>query len=301
MLTPDDLFPASLPAPREADLDRLFFGAIQFRLFSDGVLGGEPSSGQVLLDCAGLEDLRRLRQLLRFGRTGFHCMCLGSLALEISGVEGRKAVLGLHHGISFRWDGVWHSDATLADPRGLADFFAERGCALIRNELHENERQAQESRERRQRWWAAAPRGMPSLEELGYQGGPIPPEGKARARQALKDGYPVRADAVRALLHWHAHGLGPWNTFAGYEELVEDLLEDYPLAELLQVLHSEPLTRTEMEGAARLLAGWRFWKGREAQKQNVSLELRHTLAAAVADSGQSGNVKTFANIWREKT
>jgi hypothetical protein len=171
----------------------------------------------------------------------------------------------------------------------------------MRDELDEDERHAQVSREQRQRWCAAAPRGMPSLEEIGYQGGAIPPGGKAKAGQALKNGYPVRADAIRALLHWHANGVGPWSGYPAHEGLAEDLLKDYALDELLQVLHSEPLTRTEMEGAARLLAGWRFWQGREQKKQNVSRELRNTLAAAVADSGQSGNVKMFANTWREKT
>jgi hypothetical protein len=60
MLTPDDLFPASRPAPREADLDRLFFGAIQFRLYSDGVHGGEPRSGQVLLESGNVKSFANI-------------------------------------------------------------------------------------------------------------------------------------------------------------------------------------------------------------------------------------------------
>jgi predicted negative regulator of RcsB-dependent stress response len=56
----------------------------------------------------------------------------------------------------------------------------------------------------------------------------------------------------------------------------------------------------EMEGAARLLAGWQFWKGREAEKRNVSPDLRNAMAAVVADSGQSDNLERFADTWREK-
>ena len=130
----NELFPPGLPDPAETDLDHLFDGASRFRLLAGGVGKGEPRGSQVLVERESPRDLAELRTLLRFSRTGFHCMCFGDLALEIHGPEGRRAVLGLHHGVSYRWDGVWKTDAMLADTEALARFFADRGDTSMRDQ-----------------------------------------------------------------------------------------------------------------------------------------------------------------------
>ncbi|HEY7376653.1 MAG TPA: hypothetical protein VIF57_31125 [Polyangia bacterium] len=86
-LDAQDLFRDDLPMPREADLDRLFADASRFRLLAGGASGGEPLGGEVLLEGDSPSDLAALRALLRFSDVGFHCMCVGDLALEIHGGE----------------------------------------------------------------------------------------------------------------------------------------------------------------------------------------------------------------------
>src|SRR6185437_14880586 len=80
----------------------------------------------VLLAVTQRDEIAELRECLRIGSSGLVCGCLGGPAIEVRDAEGVKAVIGLHHGESIRWE-PWSSDAMLADNRRLLDWLAARG------------------------------------------------------------------------------------------------------------------------------------------------------------------------------
>ncbi|HXU06592.1 MAG TPA: hypothetical protein VN903_36805 [Polyangia bacterium] len=294
----NELFPPGLPDPAETDLDHLFDGASRFRLLAGGVGKGEPRGSQVLVERESPRDLAELRTLLRFSRTGFHCMCFGDLALEIHGPEGRRAVLGLHHGVSYRWDGVWKTDAMLADTEALARFFADRGDTSMRDQ-HERARHERERGDKQfAAWWAAAPQGVPPFRELCDEFGVMSATARTAVPAAIQARYPSTDAAVRVLLHWHGSGAGPWSGYPSYEEVPETLLRDYPLETVIRVLETSPLSPTETEGGARLLAGWGFWKNRARERSRVGAELRERLRARVVAAGNEDNLSRFDRAWR---
>jgi hypothetical protein len=78
------------------------------------------------------------------------------------------------------------------------------------------------------------------------------------------ESYPDSALRARALFAWFGTGEGSWSGFPAYETFAEEMLMEIPTSELLRVLDISELTATELEGAARLFAGWDFRKKREA-------------------------------------
>jgi hypothetical protein len=83
------------------------------------------------------DDPALVRELLPMlavdeARSGFHCMCCGTLTFELYRDEALLAEVTLHHGKSLRHDG-WPGDAALADPgplcRWLVDHGVGGGCA----------------------------------------------------------------------------------------------------------------------------------------------------------------------------
>ena len=285
------------PAPGEDDLDRLFLGATHMRLLADGVADGEALSREVLLESSNADELGQLRELLRFKATGFHCMCLGDLALEISGPEGRRAVIGLHHGASFRWDPVWKSDAALANPRGLAEFFASRGAPQMLEGQMQDEAHGTEAARAFAAWTASAPPAFPPLDQLANQLGELSEAGRALAAGSLKASFRTDEDAIRALLHWFGNGRGPWSGFPSCELIPEKLLKGYPTAALVRAMTSADLSESQLEGASRLFAGWQFWKGREAERDLVPSVLRQRLRAHVSASGDTDKIRRFEGAW----
>jgi hypothetical protein len=74
----------------------------------------------------------------------------------------------------------------------------------------------------------------------------------------LEAAYPNRNTRIRALLAWFGSGAGPWTGFPAYESIAENLLMTFPLDDLLSSLEIAELTDSQLEGAARLFAGWAF-------------------------------------------
>jgi len=244
------------------------------------------------------EDLKRLREVLRFSQSGFHCMCLGDLALEITGPEGVLAVLGLHHGVSFRWEQVWKSDARLADPMGLAQFFADHSVTSMRDQQEEDRIRGEEMQRGFEHWWRNAPEGMPPFEQLRDSVGRFSPSGRALAESALRARHVAADEVIRALLLWYGNGRGPWSGYPVYESMAEELLNEYPIAALAQALESTDLTSTQLHGAARLFGGWQFWKGRADDRARIGTELRARLRAEVASRGYPDNLDRFDRAWK---
>lgn len=124
-----DFLESSAPAPRQAQLEELFEQSSEVRVLEGGMWRGKPLKGEVMATLSGpqLVELRRRLEVVDGG--AFHCMCVGTHVFEFRARnEKTLALIGLHHGISIRWD-AWSSDATLKDGRGLAEWLATVGVA----------------------------------------------------------------------------------------------------------------------------------------------------------------------------
>jgi hypothetical protein len=77
-------------------------------------------------------------------------------------------------------------------------------------------------------------------------------------RAAFVSAHPDRDAAVRTLLTWFGSGSGRWSGFPGFEALPEELLLDYPTADIVQAAQAPDASEALLEGAARYLAGWPF-------------------------------------------
>lgn len=103
-------------------------------------------------------------------------------------------------------------------------------------------------------------------------------------RQPLEKGIPDVHARIRALLTWYGSGAGPWSGFAGYEQAPEDLLLDYPTADILAAIQEATLTPAQTEGAARLFGGWTFSQKRPNDLKLLPRELNKALLEHVMQS-----------------
>jgi len=269
---------------RDADLDDAFRGANAYE-----ILDGPPSEGgtarrHVLLARSSPDDLRSLREALRLGEVGGHCMCAGDATLRLLGAEGVLATIGLHHGTSIRWSDRWRFDARLASPDDLANLFAAQGWSRYRELLDEGARRAIDDVAAQERWLAAMPDPLrPLSAELTDDTGVPRADRLAAARTALLTSLGSEIAAVRTLLGWYGAGRGPWSGFPAYEAVAEHLLMTFSTATLVAALDGD-LDARQLAGAARHLGSWHFRKQRKTLPTTLVDRLHaHLIAAGDAD------------------
>jgi hypothetical protein len=98
-------------------------------------------------------------------------------------------------------------------------------------------------------------------------------------RAALSSEFPDRQARILALLRWYGSGAGPWSGYPSYEGVAEELLLEFPTAEIVRVAQSAALSDDQLEGAARLLGGWEFGQQRPKDQALVPHDLRKRLLA----------------------
>lgn len=111
-------------------------------------------------------------------------------------------------------------------------------------------------------WTARMPRSLVPL-WIQDERPTAPAVDLAPYRVALRKEFPEAAPCILALLAWYGSGEREWSSgFPAYERDAEDLLLDFTTVELLAAMQSDPLTKAQTEGAARLLSGSRFLEKR---------------------------------------
>lgn len=282
--------------PSEASLDRVFAGAARVRILNGGVSGSKPMGKKALLVIREVE-IAELRECLRIGDTGFHCMCSGSEAIEISDQEGVRAVLGLHHGQSIRWVPEWTSDAMLADGLRLMRWLSAHG---VDGPLGEHEAAVERSNQSRRAflaWKQAMPECLESISpELISSADPFGgASGVAKqALDVLRAASSSETAAILALVAWFGHGEGIWSGYPSYESVPEIILLEFSTASIVGALASRELTPQELAGASRLLAGPKFDQARPGDRARVPQALRRRLRAHVEASPIDDNRIRYA-------
>lgn len=243
------------PQPTQASLAHALGHATRVQVLRGGSSDGLPLSKEVLATTEDPNTLEELRRSLQIREEGCgHCMCHGDPTLVLSNQHGDTlAVLGVHHGVAIRWR-EWKDDAELADGQRLLQWLATLGILYPKDEFERSRRQSLEFQAHAERWRAAIPPplvGHPVFDlDLAFNPAPLTP--------VLESAFPDMRERTLVLFEWFGHGAGPWSGFPAYEQLPEKLLLALPIDCLLDALHSENLNAAQLEGAARLFAGWHF-------------------------------------------
>jgi len=273
----------------------LFASATNARIFFAGVADGEPTSDEARFESDHVGELQSLLEIEE-PQSGFHCMCLGSVAVELLADGARVAVIGLHHGESIRLDG-WPSDAPLVDGRPLANWLAAHGLPELLEEMNDTAKRRTQGAMARERWQAAMPSGIAvHLDALAdFTGGPrhgLKPDELQTIVGALLAEYQTPVAACSALLRWFGAGEGPWSGYPSYEGLAEVLL-----------LHMRSeLVAASLEfgdddvalGAARYFAGWTLSQTRPEDVGLLNDEARERLLECARRTGIDDNLQRLS-------
>lgn len=269
--------------PTQAALDSLMDQVCAVRVFKEGCHGDTLLGNDVLLEVDEQTDVEALRITMRIiDGPGGHCMCFGGPTLEmLSANRSRLALLSIHHGLGIRWN-QWKDDARLIDGRLLLTWLGKRGVLEPLRDFEAQEARQRQSQHDRERWLAAMPSALvPVWSGALGQFGDVD---VVPLRAALERGIPDESARILVLLQWFGTGAGPWSGFPSYEQAAEELLLGYSTARIIKAVESTQLNPAQLEGTARLFAGWSFSKQRPQGLRELPDTLRKVLWHHVKDA-----------------
>lgn len=204
----------------------------------------------------------------------FHCMCIGTPAVRLYRGDTELALVTNHHGRSVRCS-LWTSDAMLKDPEKWLLWFDARNLPEPRKEVDDMAARAKQGEISYARWCAAMPKSLQPRWERATRDEVLPNVKPLRA--ALAKEFPDTGQRILALFSWYGSGAGPWSGFPSYESAAEELLLDIPTLDLIAAAQADNLTETQLEGAARLFAGWSFSQRRPDDRKTLPAALKKKL------------------------
>jgi len=155
--------------------------------------------------------------------------------------------------------------------------------AYIKQQKAEEEKSAADWK----RWLAATPESLrpfftrPELAGISFGNNP---------ETELAKQIPDENKRIHVLLAWNGSGAGPWSGYPSYEEMPEELLLRFSTAKILAVVETGPLSEAEMEGTARLFAGWDFAQKRPNDLKMVPVALKKELLEHTLESKDSDKI-----------
>lgn len=235
---------------------------------------------EVVYSSADVKDLAELKAALSVEASEgeFHCLCLPAARIRL--LHKKKelgAVLIYPDGLTIGWSD-WSSDARILDREKWLQWFDARKIDGPRKAADEQGELEKRTRAEEARWIGAMPAGLrlvwPRVVEGMFPGQPIDTK---ELDQELAKEFPDTNRRILALMLWFGSGAGPWSGYPMYESVAEEMLLKYPTAELLVAIKDQTLTETELEGAARLFAGWDFNQRRPEDNRLLPADLKRSL------------------------
>jgi hypothetical protein len=267
-----DYLVSQMPDPSQAMLDVLLATITCVRVKEDGVADGKAISDNILLDERNPQAITALRGCLAIDEAApaGHCMCLGDYAIELYSGDQLAATLGLHHGRSIRWETTWSHDAMLQNGLKLLWWLSTRGISAPLAKFEAERTRAHAARLAAERWRAAMPAYLqPHWEQIRRN--EVEP---TTLHFALIKAIPDPIARIQTLMSWFGCGAEPWSGYPSYEQAAEELLllEETPI--VIRVLEIEPLTPSQLAGAARYFASWHFREHRSHELRLVPERLK---------------------------
>lgn len=293
---------SSAPEPSQAVLDALL-DRTDGVILKELVVREKIGNWEPVLEITSPAHLASLRSALRINPTQGHLMSAPSHALECRASDNSVVTLELVGLFVLRWPGRWKSDATLAEPDALADFFSSLGYRRLREDLDKRrvdaERRARENKTWARSWNAATPAGLAGVvESLSHERYALEAPERDRALRILATVYPSIEEQILALFGWYAHSLGPWSGFPSEEVVPEYLLEAFSQDAVVAAARRSDLTANQLEGAARFFCRWAYDPVRKKKVKLPSLpaDVRQKLWAYVTSTGDQNKIQRAQRI-----
>jgi hypothetical protein len=286
---------SALPEPRQRDLDRVLERTTSVGV-SELVFRNGKGTFQPVLTAAAGDALAELAASLRIVPESFgHLMSVESHRLECFAGEQLLCTILLVGPSVLRWPDRWKSDAPLAEPEALADYFAARGYPNFRDELRRQEEAVQVHERRAAKWsstWdPATPAGLSALvADLQHEHYAERSPAREKALRILAEDYPSVEAQVLSLLRWFGHALGPWSGYPSEESAPESLLEALPHEAIVRVVRDADLSPQQLDGAARFLCRWAHPTRRKRRQAKLPAEVRAKLWAYVLSTGDEDKI-----------
>jgi hypothetical protein len=243
----------------------------------------------VVYSSADRRDLSELKTALSLetSEDEFHCLCMPDWRIRLLRKKKEMGTIVVYpDGLTIGFTG-WSGDARILEKETWLQWFDARKIAGPRQGAEEQEAQDKRARAAAEHWEAAMPASLRPVWPR-FAGALFP--GQETNTEVLDEElakeFPDASQRIRALMSWFGSGAGPWSGFPMYESVAEEMLLKYGTAELLVAVKERTLTEAELEGAARLFAGWDFNQRRPQDNRLLPADLKRTL---LAHSLQSGN------------
>lgn len=207
----------------------------------------------------------------------FICACIGGPAIYLYR-NNEEIVTVINQGGTVISNPAWDSDAKIKDTEKWLQWFDTRKISQPRKEFEEALMVDKQNEVNYAKWLAAMPK---SIQPLWSEAESSEPEYKniKPLQEAIAKQFPNPQQRSLELFAWYGSGAGPWSGFPSYEEVADQLLLTIPTSDLVSAAQSKNLSEAQIEGAARLFAGWNFYQ----QRQNDLKLLPATLKKKLLD------------------
>lgn len=255
-----------------SELSALIDQADEMVVFPDGSRYGSP-----VYRFSERKDFDELKSAITLSPEGgpFVCACVDGPEIALLRKGKEIGTVWNHDGTAIG-SSVWEGDWETSDPDRWLRWFDARGMKEPQRSFNAMQDARKKEVEDEKRWLAAMPSSLRPLWPMAlkqYQPWLQKDLELAPFNEALVKEYPDGDVRIRALMAWYGSGAGPWSGFPAYEEVADRLLRQYSTEALMKAAQGRTLTEQELEGAARILGGWR----RVPDHTLIPEELRRTL------------------------
>lgn len=288
----------NLPKATNASIRHMFAGIDKVLLKDDGVYDDKAMSDTVLLTLTAPEAISRIGQLLEIDETmtGFHCMCLGSYAIELHAHNTMKYIIGLHHGTSIRYSG-WNGDAALSKTEELVTFLSEQGLTQPLEEHIQRIKDSEAGETAQRNWLQTAPETFRKHWALiinmdsGYLSALI---------QDLHAEIPEQRQRIIALLQTFGKTDKYWSGYPYYESVPEDILKTYEVKDIIHAYLLSDRNYKTRRGLGRFLCSYDFKKIRKNYLNDIPMEVIDDLDKCFEHIGEKRGENEIFSLRKEK-
>jgi hypothetical protein len=224
------------------------------------------------------KDLIAFRTAIRVEppKEWFRCACTATTIIRLYKKGQALGSLEIYTGADVYFS-AWQGDAMIANPEPWFNWLDQRSISWPRAEYNREMAGEKAEREAEERWVKTMPTSLVPLWPDSFQPDALMNYDLGPLDAALNREYPDKDTRIRSLLAWYGSGTGPWSGYPAYEEVAAKLLLEYSTSELLLAVQSSPMGEEQIEGAARLFAGWDFRHARPADNALLPVELKRLL------------------------
>jgi hypothetical protein len=265
-------------APDQNDLNKLFDAISEADRVAVFRVDEGTEAEKLIYGSSKATDLKAFRTAVRveLPKEWFRCACTPATVIRLYKKGQALGSLEVYAGADIYFS-AWQGDAVIANPEPWFKWLDQRNIPWPRAEYNREMAEEKAGRAAEERWVKAMPTSLVPLWPDSFQPDALMNYDLGPLDAALNREYPDKDIRIRSLLAWYGSGAGPWSGYPAYEEVTTKLLLEYSTPELLLAVQSSPMSEEQIEGSARLFAGWDFRHTRPADNALLPVELKRLL------------------------